>query len=268
MRALVVVLLGAEIASALFTFSRAGDLALVIVVPVVVVFLARHCGLSWSRLLRGLAALAVVGATTVVLVEPLQRTADDFWQRAKSSFDLQRPLPRRCLICPGVGDIAISMRLDFWRVAVQMAADHPLVGIGQERFPDLFPAYSHALLPADRVRLLDRYRIESPHNVYLAIAAGSGIPALVAYLLVVLGAMCVILKAATATASRITRAALVCIVIATVGHLVTDAFMTADLTGTWLLWLLLGTGVALATRQRETAAEAQPGTRAKSEASW
>ena len=33
---------------------------------------------------------------------------------------------------------------------------------------------------------------------------------------------------------------------AVAGHLVTDAFMTADVTGTWLFWVLMGAGLGVA----------------------
>ena len=81
--------------------------------------------------------------------------------------------------------------------------------------------------------------MESPHNVYLGIAAGSGIPALVAYLASLFGFVYVALQAAR-TVDRELRIAIVAVLAAVTGHVVTDAFMTAEVTSTWLSWVLIG----------------------------
>src|SRR5262249_3834474 len=99
---------------------------------------------------------------------------------------------------------------------------------------------------------------ESPHSVYLALAAGSGIPALLAYLGLI---TCVILRLrraiqTTAPGSR-RGALLLALLAAIVGHLVTDVSMTAEVTGAWLFWVLLGAALGL-TRNREST-RAAPG---------
>ena len=117
--------------------------------------------------------------------------------------------------------------------------DHPVLGTGPETFPDVFPRYSHLVLPADRATALDAFRVESPHNVYLGIAAGSGIPALVAYLGIIAGFFVAAIRAAR-SAPRARRLVLAAFLAAVTGHLVTDAFMSPDVTSTWLNWVLLG----------------------------
>ncbi|HJR96088.1 MAG TPA: O-antigen ligase family protein [Gaiellaceae bacterium] len=136
-------------------------------------------------------------------------------------------------------DASIRFHADAWRVAAHVAVEHPVLGTGPETFPDVFPRYSHAVLPPERAAALDAFRVESPHNVYLAIAAGSGIPALVAYLGILAGALVTVARAAT-HADRELRVALVAVLAAAAGHLVTDAFMTAEVTSSWLFWALLG----------------------------
>ena len=54
------------------------------------------------------------------------------------------------------------------------------------------------------------------------------------------------LLAARRSTTSSTKALLVMLVAAIGGHLVSDAFMTADLTTAWLLWLLMGTGLGVA----------------------
>jgi len=145
-------------------------------------------------------------------------------------------------------DSSIRFHLDAWRVAAQIAVEHPVLGTGPETFPDVFPQYSHDLLPADRADTLDAFRVESPHNVYLGIAAGSGIPALVAYIAVIAGFVVFAIQGLEG-ATRDMRLVLVAVLAAVAGHLVTDAFMTADVTSTWLFWVVIGAVVAARLRR-------------------
>ena len=151
-------------------------------------------------------------------------------------------------------DSSIRFHLDAWRVAAQIAVEHPVLGTGPETFPDVFPRYSHDLLPADRANALDAFRVESPHDVYLGIAAGSGIPALAAYLAVIAGFFVVAFRG-LGGAARDVRLALVGALAAVAGHLVTDVFMSAEVTSTWLFWVVFGAvvgSVAQLNRQSTT----------------
>ena len=179
------------------------------------------------------AALLCVGVAAVALVQPVRAAMAESWRRVASGT--------------GSGaDASPRFHLDAWHVAVRIAADHPVLGTGQETFPDVFPRYSHAVLPPDRAAALDVYRVESPHNVYLAIAAGAGFPALLAYLGVVAAFVVAVARAARRASDRWLSCAFVAILAAVAGHLVTDAFMTADVTGTWLFWVLMGAGLGVA----------------------
>ena len=109
-------------------------------------------------------------------------------------------------------------------------------------------------LPARSRRQLAKHRVESPHNVYLAIAAGSGFPALVFYLALLALIARSVLREARRNRERPTRVLLVMLLAALAGHLVTDAFMTADLVTSWLQWTLMGAGLAAATHPRGTRA--------------
>jgi putative inorganic carbon (HCO3(-)) transporter len=251
-RLLVLAAMASMIASLLFTYSRSGYLGLVIVLPIVVVVLTRCSGVSWGGLARTMLGLVIVSIALFAFVQPLRSTADEMWRRAISSFDIETPPPRACLNCGGPGDISIRRRLDFWMVAGQMALDHPLLGIGQETYPDRFAEYSHELLPADRARVHDQFRVESPHNVPLAIAAGSGIPSLVAYLAIIVSVIVLMIRAARAADDAPVRAGFVLLLAAMFGHLVTDMFMTAELTSTWVFWVLMGVGVSDSIRVQAT----------------
>jgi O-antigen ligase len=217
----------AGMGAALAFTSSGGLLGLFAALAVLAVGWRHRLGLSARRVAYALAALLVAVAATLALGEAARETAADSWRRAASS----------------AGDESVRFHLDAWTVAARIAADHPVLGTGQETFPNLFPRYSHELLPPERAAALDAFRVESPHDDYLAVAAGAGLPALVAYLGILAGLALVSVRAARA-ATRELRVVLVALLAAAAGHLVTDAFMTADVTSTWLFWVSMGAGVA------------------------
>jgi O-antigen ligase len=143
-------------------------------------------------------------------------------------------------------DDSISTRFDLWRVAIRMIEDHPLVGIGPETFPDEFPGYSRTVLSATAVRDYERFRVESPHNAVLAVASGAGIPAAIAYLSVLVGVIYVLWHAIRSKRDAAVRLALLAVMAAVLGHVVTDTFMSSEITGSWLFWILVGAGVGIA----------------------
>ena len=147
----------------------------------------------------------------------------------------------------GSSSDSTSSHLAQWRVAVKIIQDHPLVGTGPETFPEQFPRYSRMVLSAPQVRMFDLYRVESPHNTLLWIGAGAGLPALGAYLWII---------GAVALAWRYGR----CGPVRPAGpasrwppswrswprDLVTDAFMSPEVTSSWLFWVLMGLVVSVA----------------------
>ena len=129
-----------------------------------------------------------------------------------------------------------------------------MLGTGQETFPDVFPRYSHEVLSTERAAALDAFRVESPHNVYLGIAAGAGIPALIAYLGLLAAFVLTVVRAARTADPRM-YVALVAVLAATAGHLVTDAFMTADVTTTSLFWILMGATLGFVSARTSVSAD-------------
>lgn len=215
------------------TLSRGGYLGFLVTLPILALGVRDRLRTSARRLALGLAAALCAGLAIVALVQPTRAAVERSWDRVTSSDDVG-------------AEASLRFHLDAWNVAARIAADHPVLGTGQETFPDVFPRYSHAVLPPDRASALDAYRVESPHNVYLAIAAGSGFAALLAYIGIVAGFAVAVARAARRATERGLRLALVAILAACAGHLVTDAFMTADVTGTWLFWMLMGAGLGVA----------------------
>ncbi len=127
-----------------------------------------------------------------------------------------------------------------WLVAGRITLDNPLVGTGQETYPEMFTRYREDDLPGFGTAPA---RPESPHNNYLAISSSAGIPALALYLALIGGVLLLLYRRRNSLANRFVLPALAA---AFAGHMLTDAFMTAEITGTWLFWLLMGVSVAIA----------------------
>jgi len=223
-RAAVAVAVAAMIAALALTRSRGGFLGLLAVLGVLAGASYRQIGDATRPFRIGLAA-ALVAAVMI-------------FATGASIAGLPRV---------STADPSIRFHLDAWRVAAQVAAENPLLGTGPETFPDVFPRYSHAVLPADRAAALDAFRVESPHNVYLGIAAGSGAPALIAYLAIVAGFFVAASRAARKATTEI-RLQLVAVLAGAAGHVVTSAFMSADVTSTWLFWVLMGSALGVASQ--------------------
>ena len=221
-RAPALAAVGAMMLALMFTFSRGGYLGFLAAGAVLAVGWRPELSMRAKRVACAAAALLVAGVAATALVQPAGATGVESFRRVVSR-----------------SDESVRIHTSAWRVAAQIAMEHPLLGTGQETFPEVLPGYSHAVLSTDRAAALDAYRVESPHNVFLGVAAGSGIPALLAYL-GVLAAFVVATLRATRCAERDTRLLLVAALAGVVGHTVTDCFMTAELTSTWLTWLAMG----------------------------
>lgn len=208
------------------TFSRGGYLGLVAALGVLLVA-SRHAWPSRRVGAVGLATAAVVLAVALALPATraiVERVAD----RALATVD--------------AGEGSIRFHLDQWRIGSQIAIDHPLLGTGPETFPLVFRPYLD-LLPPDRAELLGRFRLESPHNELIGIAAEMGLPALAAYLAFLVGcANACIRRVRTANATSRTIA-LVVLATLTV-HVVTTFFMTPEIVTSELFWITMGAGLA------------------------
>jgi O-Antigen ligase len=220
----------------LLSYSRGGYLGIVVTALVFGYQLkeARRRGRTDPRLYIG---MATVVSVLVVVVEPLRSVITRAWHRALSVGNV-------------TSDESISNHLALWRVAVRIIESHPLVGTGPETFPEVFPRYSHEVLPASQVTYFDQFRVESPHDQLLAVGSGAGIPAAIAYVSVLVGSIYVLFQTLRRSADAAVRLSVLAIVAAGVGHIVTDSFMSAEVTGSWLFWTLLGAGLGLASSSR------------------
>src|SRR5262249_43521380 len=154
---------------------------------------------------------------------------------------------------------SLRQHVALWDVAAHIAADNPLLGTGQETYSQIFFPYRDTVLPPAQAMLFWGIVPESPHSVYFALAAGSGIPALLAYLGLIVCVMVRLRRAIRAAAPGSRRGALlIALLAAIVGHLVTAISMTAEVTGAWLFWVLLGTAASLGTGNRPRPSRKDP----------
>lgn len=225
------------LAAFLFTLSRGGLLGLVVAMP----FLAAAFRRRFRRLIttsrRLMAVVALIGLVTLIALPAFRVAIARTWDRAEA-------------ITNSGGDVSIQDHLDEWRVATRVIEENPLVGTGPETFSDVFPSMSRQVLSSARVRYFDNYLVETPENNFLAIAASAGIPALLAYLALLVAVVWVIFGAVRRSGNAGTQVVLVALLGAIAAHLVTDSFMSTEVTGSWTFWMLCGAGVGVALEHR------------------
>ncbi|MEX2587169.1 MAG: O-antigen ligase family protein [Actinomycetota bacterium] len=78
---------------------------------------------------------------------------------------------------------SLAVRVGWWESSIQVIGDHPWLGTGFNTFYASVLPYGDQKDPSDRN--LQTNFPDEPHNVFLSRAAGSGIPALLTYLLLV-----------------------------------------------------------------------------------
>ena len=222
------VTLALGVAAIAFTLSRGGYLGLASA-AITLVAAAAVSGYGpqlTRRRLVGASLIVVAGAGIVMAVPTLRGGAERVVNRALLTADFTEGSTR--------------MHLDQWAIAAAIVADHPVLGTGQDTYVLLVDAYRDDVLEPDRAAVLSQFRPESPHNVYLAIAAGAGVPALLAYLTVVAAASVRAIGALRSGIDRRTVIFIIACLAAVAGHLVTDMFQTAEASGSVLFAIILG----------------------------
>lgn len=222
-----------ELAALVFTLSRGGFLgigAVAIVLCAAVWWAGQPTLVPWRWV--GIAALIGVASLVAVWSVPDARAVA---QRAAA----------RALLTADLGEGSARMHLDQWSVGLAIAADHPVVGTGQDTYVLLFDRYRDRVLSPERAAVLAQFRPESPHNVYIAMAGGAGVPTLVAYFVIIAAAIAGLLRTVRTAVDRRARLIAAAFLAAVAGHLVTDGFLTAETTGSVLFWSTLGAAAAL-----------------------
>ena len=144
----------------------------------------------------------------------------------------------RIAITSAANSEATDGRLTLWRLGLEMTADRPLLGYGQDAFSIKFPEYrDEPNLPGIGVRSLDP---ESSHNFFIDLASGTGVLGLLAFLGLVGSVVWHGGRRALATEDEHQRLALIALGGGVLGYLVAVFFGFMEATSGWLFWLLLG----------------------------
>ena len=208
------------------TFSRGGYIGLAVALGVLLVPRYRAPARRGIFVVLTLAAAVLLVALAIPSVRAI---GERVVERAVAATDL--------------GEGSIRFHLDLWRVGTQIALEHPLLGSGPETFPVVFRPYLEQVLTPDRAEILGRFRLESPHNEFIGIAAEVGLPALVAYVAFILACARACFERAKARGGPSRSISLV--VLATLAsHVVTNFFKTPDVTTSEIFWITIGAGFA------------------------
>jgi O-antigen ligase len=139
---------------AISTYSRGGFLSCGVMI-IVFVLQSRHK-------VRSMLAIGIF-SFAVVSVMP-----QSFWDRMSTISTSQEDLAE--------ADFSQTGRIHFWRVALRMASDHPLLGIGHNAYNAAYDRYDFSLGAYGQNR--------SVHSVWFGILSELGVPAFLVYLLI------------------------------------------------------------------------------------
>ncbi|MDQ4098141.1 MAG: O-antigen ligase family protein [Actinomycetota bacterium] len=208
------------------TASRGGWLAAVVGMAVLGVLFRRELGRHRTAVLRVAAAAAALAVVVTVLLGPLGVIKRDV----------------RSVLRAGPGT-TVDLRLEVWASAWRVASDHPLLGVGPDVFPVVFPAYA-----SDRfLWLFGAFTVANgAHNLFLNTLANQGVAGLLALLAVLATAAIRITRSwRRLQAGGETRLLLGGVTAALVAYLVQACFNTQPLSLSLCFWALLGLAVAL-----------------------
>jgi hypothetical protein len=218
----------------LSTLSRSGYLGLLVSI-VVGGILAAKLGLRIPRNARRLFVGSVAAAIIAVLLL--------FGLSQSSSPVAPSTLARRLASTVDVHSFEARQYIALWEIGLAITTDNPMFGAGQDTYAIVFPEYRDRVLDAGFARHFTQFRPESAHNAYISISAGTGIPALIAYAVLIASTAIALLRHVRVPGRE--SILLAGIIAAMTGHAVTGWFITIDLSGSWLFWVLMGAGLTM-----------------------
>lgn len=218
-----------------FTLSRGAYLAVAVAVGFGLVAPALLRVRRYGKRVVMMTGIGVVAVAAVItLVPTFEETGERAIARTFSTEDLRTG--------------SIRDHLDLWEVAINITADQPIFGTGPDTFPEVFDDYRDEVLELDRAQRFAPHRVESAHNIYLTTAAGSGLPAAVALAATMCGGIYLALRRSSERANESEGTYLRAAGAALVAHAISNFFITAELAGSLIAWVLLGSIVTISAR--------------------
>lgn len=162
-------------------------------------------------------------------------------------------LPGREAVVDAYDTESVQGRLNLWQLGIEMAADRPIVGHGQDAYSLLFASYRDSPnLGGIGTKNLGP---ESAHNFYVDLAANTGVLGLLSFLALVGAIFWHAGRRLLVTADVTQRYALLALGTALTGYLAAIFFGFSEAMTTWVFWLLLGALVGLIVRAEAPADE-------------
>ncbi len=85
------------------------------------------------------------------------------------------------------GNTSVEQRLEIWKVALRIALDHPLTGIGPDNFALVYPRYQSASWVAG---LGATYLVNGAHDIFMNVLADQGFVGLALFLVLLCSSVC------------------------------------------------------------------------------
>lgn len=144
------------------TYSRGAWVSLLCIAPIALRLLRPP---SWSAVAIRLVMVALLIAGAVM-----------FLTRTPASHQPAQGVATRAASIADADDMSIQGRLNFWRAAIEIFWDHPVLGTGPGTFGAIHPRYQRDV----------RFYARDAHNIYVQTLAEMGIPGVLALGLLIL----------------------------------------------------------------------------------
>ena len=217
------------------------------VIPLVMlaVVLLMVIGMRYKTLGRGMAVMAALLLIAGVLYsDNLQRIP--VLKQVAESFSISYPEPAT-LIPDETGVLSLpsyspgldSGRIYIWAQTIDLIKEKPLLGYGMDTIGYYFPHYD--LKGATIANTV----VDKPHNMYLAMAFGAGIPAVLAFLVLVMHYFKKNLFLYQENINTHRRVMLLCIVGGCLAYLFQGLFNDSVIGTAPIFWIIFGVGVSM-----------------------
>jgi O-antigen ligase len=227
----------------LLTSSRAGWIGAAVGAVILAGSLMHSVRWTWFGVLCVLLGL-ILGGTLFVTVAQGRSVASHGAERIASATDFS--------------ETSVAMRVGLWRSALEMMADRPIFGGGQDVFPVLFSKYRRPSQPGIGT---DNVRPESAHNIFLDMGTGTGLLGLGAFVWLLGSVLTVSWSSTSLCSDRRLYYGLVGSMAAIVGYVSALYFGFTEGMTTWVLWLLMGAAVGAASGIASSDCQAATGRR-------
>ncbi len=240
------------------SYNTLGSLPNITVIPVIVlaVVLAIVIGVRCKGFGKGIVVLAALVLITGMIYSDKLQTIPPFNQlnQIAETFATSDPEPvslvpdeNGVLNLPSPKPSVDSGRFYIWTVTMDLIKERPILGYGLDTLGYYFPHYD-----LKGAEYISSNIVDKPHNMYLAMAFGSGIPALLTFLIIVVLYLKenVFLYSTEINTHR--KIMLLCILGGCLAYLFQGNFNDSIIGTAPLFWILLGLGISLLHQEKHS----------------